>query len=671
MSGIVWVLALVGCGSSEVPVDITVPPTPVLPEPGPVVEPPENAPDPITPSDVLLPDATLSTSAGLVNPGFATGSTPIVLDTNGDTYVVNPDSGSVSRMTPARAVTEVSVGLQPSRLAIANRTLFVSLRGQRSVVAIDLDDFAAGVVGEVAVGGEPMGLVAREDGTRVYVAVSQSGYVAEIDAASLEVSRAWSTPGEPRFLALHPTAGTLYVGLARVTPLSPGLLAFDLTTGARTSIATPATFSSLGTDLDSRLTGDLWVTADGAHLLAPTLYMDTQQPIFDGVTPLDTSDTALFGFGGGYNSSVGDPVGRLTPTVVDVPLDASGAAQPGATAMFASMFTVMGTVGTYITSVSATSDGAQYLATMEASNAVVLLDATEDAPFLTTPGALEFSSSELQLLGFRVPIRGLLSSAPGVSGAVARPDGSTVGAGAFADGVMEWSPTVPTFAGLIEGVVPHHATLVTSSPLPDWYRDGRARFYGATDPSMTSGGVSCSTCHVDGRDDGVVWTFASGPRQTKSLAGVVSETTPVTWASNVASVSQEAELTMMTRMGGFGLPASSLENLARFVDATPLPDVPGPDADAVARGAELFVETGCQGCHYSARYTSQTSFDIRGVMLDTPSLTGIAGSAPYFHDGRAPTLRDVLERSRDGSMGNTSSLSSAEMDDLEAFLRAL
>ncbi|HMY17035.1 MAG TPA: cytochrome C peroxidase, partial [Polyangium sp.] len=32
----------------------------------------------------------------------------------------------------------------------------------------------------------------------------------------------------------------------------------------------------------------------------------------------------------------------------------------------------------------------------------------------------------------------------------------------------------------------------------------------------------------------------------------------------------------------------------------------------------------------------------RSAFFDTPSLTGIRGSAPYFHDGRYSTLEELL-----------------------------
>lgn len=58
--------------------------------------------------------------------------------------------------------------------------------------------------------------------------------------------------------------------------------------------------------------------------------------------------------------------------------------------------------------------------------------------------------------------------------------------------------------------------------------------------------------------------------------------------------------------------------------------------------------------------------------LDTPTLRGLWRSAPYLHDGSAPTLRDVLTTRNAGDRhGTTSTLSAAELDDLIAYLLCL
>jgi cytochrome c peroxidase len=58
--------------------------------------------------------------------------------------------------------------------------------------------------------------------------------------------------------------------------------------------------------------------------------------------------------------------------------------------------------------------------------------------------------------------------------------------------------------------------------------------------------------------------------------------------------------------------------------------------------------------------------------LDTPTLRGLWSSAPYLHDGSAPTLRAVLrERNPTDLHGLTSTLSERDLADLETFLLSL
>jgi cytochrome c peroxidase len=57
-------------------------------------------------------------------------------------------------------------------------------------------------------------------------------------------------------------------------------------------------------------------------------------------------------------------------------------------------------------------------------------------------------------------------------------------------------------------------------------------------------------------------------------------------------------------------------------------------------------------------------------MFKTPSLLFVGGTPPYFHDGSAATLEEVLEKNRD-RMGKTSHLSPDDRAALVAFLRTL
>ena len=74
-------------------------------------------------------------------------------------------------------------------------------------------------------------------------------------------------------------------------------------------------------------------------------------------------------------------------------------------------------------------------------------------------------------------------------------------------------------------------------------------------------------------------------------------------------------------------------------------------------------------------YPDVAHLDVEGdpraaCMFDTPSLSGIASSPPYLHDGSALTLTGVLEQTR-GTMGNISGLSSDDEAALVEYLRSL
>ncbi len=60
-----------------------------------------------------------------------------------------------------------------------------------------------------------------------------------------------------------------------------------------------------------------------------------------------------------------------------------------------------------------------------------------------------------------------------------------------------------------------------------------------------------------------------------------------------------------------------------------------------------------------------------GLEFDTPTLRGFYDNAPYFHDGSAPTLYDVLTtQNLADKHGVTSHLAEQKLQDLVAFMLA-
>lgn len=198
--------------------------------------------------------------------------------------------------------------------------------------------------------------------------------------------------------------------------------------------------------------------------------------------------------------------------------------------------------------------------------------------------------------------------------------------------------------------------------------------------------ISCASCHFDGGIDGRTWNTSRGPRNTQSLLGV-NETHPLHWSADRLNV-QDFQKTLMNEMGGRGLPASELDDLAVFVNSLRLPPRRRPagssELTASAQRGKLVFEstrTQCATCHAPPLYTDRQLHDVGtanssseklGPKFDTPSLRGIFATPPYLHDGSAHTLKDVLTTGNAADRhGVTSHLSSGEIEDLLAFLLSL
>jgi mono/diheme cytochrome c family protein len=130
------------------------------------------------------------------------------------------------------------------------------------------------------------------------------------------------------------------------------------------------------------------------------------------------------------------------------------------------------------------------------------------------------------------------------------------------------------------------------------------------------------------------------------------------------------------RMSGLRQSPRRIRLMARFIDDLPaFPASPAVDPDASDRGQALFTDAkvGCADCHAGPQLTSKENKDIgRGELLQVPSLVGIAGRAPYMHDGCAATLRDRFDPACGGDKhGDVSGLSEAQLADLIAYLETL
>jgi len=192
------------------------------------------------------------------------------------------------------------------------------------------------------------------------------------------------------------------------------------------------------------------------------------------------------------------------------------------------------------------------------------------------------------------------------------------------------------------------------------------------------GGVACASCHPEAGMDGHVWNFSEfGPRVTQPLEGQVSKRAPFHWGGDLKDWSSLVGEVMMKRMAMPIAPSpEQSQALLDWLDTVPA-RLPADDlvATSVERGRALFQDptVGCASCHVGAMYTDNQLHEVgTGGAFVAPSLLGVGARSPLMHDGCASTLRARFTDCGGGDRhGKTSQLSTAELDDLVAFLRSL
>ena len=201
------------------------------------------------------------------------------------------------------------------------------------------------------------------------------------------------------------------------------------------------------------------------------------------------------------------------------------------------------------------------------------------------------------------------------------------------------------------------------------------------------GWQSCASCHPDGRADGLNWDLlndgAGNPKNTKSL--LLAHKTPPSMSTGVranAEAAVRSGIHNILFMEPAEEDASAIDEYLKALAPLPSPHVErGKWSQAAKRGEKVFfsAEVGCAQCHSGPLYTDMQTYDVgtkgrldRAGEFDTPGLNELWRTAPYLHDGRSATVRDMLTTdNRKDAHGRTSQLTEEEIVDLEAFLLCL
>lgn len=536
------------------------------------------------------------------------------------------DRGAVTIVSVDAARTdEVVVGIDPARIAAVDAsTVLVTLRGQRELVVLVRGSEGWAVDRRIATGAEPLGLAVDVEQAQVYVAASHANTVEVYDLASGARIREIGVPGHPRSVALHASGDWLYVGTEQ-----RGLAAVELSSGELHPVVMPAVG---GPPMSARITGDVVLSPDHTRLSVPMAFVDISTPL---------GDRQSFD-GNGYATTIVGP--RLVPAVVDVSLDGDGA--PGEP--ISSTPVVSDTRLPYISNIAYDAQG---------DNLWVTFDGHDDV--LGLAGRPEWRAGRSGTM-----VRQVRSQMLGVRPTIS-PDGEVF--------------LTSHLTRAVASVDPQKTLRVTAllerapSPLPADVQQGRLRFFTALPGDMTAGVLSCATCHFEGRADGTTWLFERGPRQTPSLAERVRERAPLRWGGDRSSIAEDTLLTAAA-MGGRGLSSTDAEAVEAYVESIRGVDLPlhGADDPLARDGAALFEQAGCASCHAGELRTDRSAHALAGrIPVQTPSLLGVAATAPYMFDGTVGSLMMVVERADELGHGRTAWLEPVQRAALVRYLESL
>lgn len=517
--------------------------------------------------------------------------------TDGVTLVAaNAFSNSITIAVPAqnRVNAEVPVGIDPRSVAITpdGTRAIVANRGDGTVSIVDIR--AASIINIIPVGVWPYGVVTGND-RWAYVAVQGSGEIAELDLIAGQVTRRFPAPGLPTGLALW--GDFLYVTHFWTGEISLVYLPLGET------VARASTGASVG--LSQSITLDI---SRGVAYLPQTLSNTTNLAL-----TYDSAALPVVNIVNLANLTTSRPE-RLSLDQLVRPLN-----MPFAIAFDRFQQRL------YVVSAG--------------SNTLSVVDSDDGR------------------------LRGHIEVGKNPRGVLLNRDNTLL----FVHNVLDGTLTTLQTSNLAElDVLP-----LTNVGVPTNVLIGTQFFYSAADTRISrEQWLSCANCHFDGLSDGRVWHgFPDGPRNTPLLFGL-QETAPYTWSGRWDELA-DLELKIRYLQVGSGLTdlamphlpqdsphaglSEDLDALVQYIlalQAPPANPLAGRvESSLVSRGEEVFSEQGCADCHAAPAFTNnqQTDVGTDGSELErvdggyvTPSLRWLWLSAPYFHDGRAPTLGDVF-----------------------------
>ena len=645
----------------------------------------------VTVRDDTAREVTASYRQAVYAPPTATrpnSSTSIIYESragaNARLWAVNPDNDSVTvfdAITRAK-LAEVNVGRAPRSLALAPDGRVWVANAESDTLTILQTNYTIAQTVSLARGSRPFGLVFDPAGQNAFVALEAAGKILKLNPTNGATIATLDVGPNVRHLSITANGAQL-LATRFITPRLPGedtaspqTTVLGVKYGGEVLRINPTTLALVGTmilehseESDTsnsargipNYLGAAVISPDGQSAWVPSKQDNIKRGMLRNSGPL-THDMSIRSIASRINlaTQTEDIAGRID-------FDNAGIASAGAF----------------------DSQGVFLFTALEGSREIAVADAVAKQEILRFPAG-------------RAP-----------QGLVLSPDGRTL----FVQNFMDRTISVHDLNTLANGSVtpppaPVILNCVTTEKLAANVLVGKQVFYDAQDNRIAlQQYISCASCHNDGGQDGRIWDFTQfgeGLRNTTTLRGHGGTAQgPLHWTGNFDEV-QDFEGQIRAFAGGSGLMSDTdfhtgtrdqpmgdpkaglsadLDALAAYLNSlTKNGDSPDRNADgtftsAALAGQTVFQQQNCVQCHSGAQFTDSAInvFHDVGTLkpssgqrlgatltgLDTPTLRGLWGTAPYLHNGSAATLEAAV------SAHNGVTLTAGELTNLVAFLRQL
>ncbi|GAL84878.1 hypothetical protein CHU_1052 [Sporocytophaga myxococcoides] len=602
-----------------------------------------------------------------------THSSTICIDTSRQiVWAVNPDNHSVSSINAAnyQLISEIPTGKNPRTLALDNAgNVWVANEDDATITILSASGQKLQTI-NLPYASRPYGLCFDPMKSYCYITLQSLGQLVKLDAKDFQIVQVTEAGRRPRGIAITSDGKRVFV-TQFISPGEKGLIreidaeTMELKSEIGLAFDETVDFEDRGRGVPNYISS-LTITPDGSEIWIPSKKDNTARGLFRDGQALT------------FDNTVRTIVSKIDLTqgseVIDSRIDINDADMACAVE-----FSPYGNIA--------------FIA-LQGNNKIAMIDVA--------------TNSRLGLLD----TTGL---AP--QGLVFNADGSRL----FVHNFMSRSITIFNTENIIlsnnfNPVIAATIPIVLKDSLNAQVLKGKQIFYNAQDERMTFAGyISCASCHLDGGSDERVWDFTDrgeGLRNTHSLLGRRGMGMGnVHWTANFDEIQDfENDIRYAFRGKGF-LPDSifnrgtisdplggpkaglspELDALAAYVrsldkvNPSPYRNSDGSLTDDAFEGKLIFADLGCNVCHSGPDFTDRKSgvfHDVGTIQtssgqrrsekltaLGTPTLKGIWETAPYLHDGSAPTLRDVLiARNVNDKHGDITSLSEKQINQLLAYL---